>query len=84
MKQNFRLLLNYSLQLELIFQTGKIIIITIAGMDFFKCCKTVESGHGYEVLKRGSKNEKTSAFFSSLDDIPKNDLINRNSQVLKV
>ncbi len=53
-------------------------------MDFFKCCKTVESGHGYEVLKRGSKNEKTSAFFSSLDDIPKNDLINRNSQVLKV
>lgn len=53
-------------------------------MDFFKCCKTFESGHGYEVIKRGSGNDKTSAFFTSIEDIPQKDLINRNSQVLRI
>ena len=38
-------------------------------MFLFKCCQSVQTGHGYAVKKRNKNNEEVVTYISSLNDV---------------
>ena len=38
-------------------------------MFLFKCCQSVQTGHGYAVKKRNKNNEEVVTFINSLNDV---------------
>lgn len=53
-------------------------------MFLFKCCQSVESGHGYTLKKRNKNNEEVVTYISSLNDIDRKELKDPSIQILRI
>lgn len=53
-------------------------------MFLFSCCQSVESGRGYQIKRKNSKNEVVTTFVQTLNDLRKEELKDPSTTILKV